>query len=292
MLGRAACLRGLLPALPAFRPAPRAGTPGVQRRATGAAVALLAALLSLAACAPGAVPSSAPVAAVPQAPTRWHAILVAGDPSLPVWDNAVERFARSMPDAASSRRFSAAGRPGAAPATIPNVLQTIAALRPGPGEGCLVFLTMHGAPGRGLAFVQSNQTLGPGPFQSALSRGCGDAPTVVVASGCYTGSFAPALAAPNRVVLTAARADRPSFGCGAGYTYTVFDSCLLDALDANAPRGWTAVSDATLACVAAEEARLRERPSEPQRSITPALAGEPIRWAPAPSSAAGAGGKR
>ena len=104
---------------------------------------------------------------------------------------------------------------------------------------------------------------------------------MAVASGCYTGHFAPALAGPSRVVLTAARADRPSFGCGAGYTDTVFDSCLPDALDANAPRGWAAVAEST-ACVLAEETRFRKRPSEPQRSVATSLANGPIRWAAAP----------
>lgn len=266
------------------RPRPLASRPsGTIRgaaRAAVARVAVVAVLLSLAACAPPSDPGSAPFVAS-SGPTRWHAVLVAADPSLPVWDNAVERFARSLPATASLRRFSAAGRPGAEPATLPAVVQAIAELRPGPGEGCLMFVTAHGVPDRGLVFAAQRQAMGPRLLDAALDRGCRDAPTVAILSGCFSGNFAPALARPNRAVLTAARADRPSFGCGAGYTYTVFDSCLLDALDVIAPRGWTAVADTTAACVSAEEARLRERPSEPQRAIAPSLANAPVRWTPA-----------
>ncbi len=236
----------------------------------------LAALVLLAACAESAWDTTRWDA------TRWHAILVAPDGSLPVWDNAVARFAGSLVEPASVRRFSVAV-PGAEPGTLDEVIRGIGNLRPGPGEGCLVFVTAHGAPGAGLVFPASRAALSPRLLDSALNRGCGAAPTVVIASGCYTGDFAgPPLARPNRVVLTAARADRPSFGCGAGFTYTVFDSCLLDALDDQARSGWGAVADAAASCVTREEARLRERPSEPRRAIPAVLRDAPIPWRPDP----------
>ncbi|MEE9405251.1 MAG: C13 family peptidase [Algisphaera sp.] len=53
----------------------------------------------------------------------------------------------------------------------------------------------------------------------------------VVLQGCYTGGFSPALArVPNLTLLTAAQADRPSFGCAAGNRVTVFGQCFADAL--------------------------------------------------------------
>ncbi|NNF89905.1 MAG: hypothetical protein HKM96_00890, partial [Boseongicola sp.] len=36
---------------------------------------------------------------------------------------------------------------------------------------------------------------------------------IIVISACYSGSFTDALAAPDRLILTAASADRTSFGC-------------------------------------------------------------------------------
>jgi hypothetical protein len=41
----------------------------------------------------------------------------------------------------------------------------------------------------------------------------GDTPTAIILSACFSGSFLPALAAPNRLIFTAAAADRNSFGC-------------------------------------------------------------------------------
>jgi hypothetical protein len=101
-------------------------------------------------------------------------------------------------------------------------------------------------------------------------------PTVVIASGCYSGSFAAGpMPAPNRIIMTAARADRPSFGCQADRTYTVFDECLLAAL----PRArlWHGVFDITNACVRQREAEMRVLPSQPQHFY-----GERVRDLPVP----------
>ncbi|MCK8786821.1 hypothetical protein M0638_20830 [Roseomonas sp. NAR14] len=216
------------------------------------------------------------------AATRFHAVLVAGDGSLPVFDNAVSGVQRGLlaagvPPAAMQRLSSqpavvAEGQ--ARPASVPAVLAAVAAMRPGPGEGCLVFATSHGAHNGG--FIVGGSTGGllfPAQLDAALQQGCGDAPTVVVISACFSGGFARGpMARPNRIVLTAARPDRPSFGCGAGYTHTVFDGCLLGALDRDAASGWVAVGRATRGCVERAEAEMGERPSEPQAYVGPAVA--------------------
>jgi len=73
-------------------------------------------------------------------------------------------------------------------------------------------------------------------------------PTVVIVSTCYSGSFATGkMARPNRVILTAARGDRPSFGCQAHRIYNFFDECLLGALPQGAT--WRSVSDGADRCV-------------------------------------------
>ena len=67
--------------------------------------------------------------------------------------------------------------------------------------------------------------LDPVRLDRALAQGCGEAPTVVVLSGCYSGIFArPPMTRPNRVILTAARIDRPSFGCSIEDQFTEFDA--------------------------------------------------------------------
>jgi hypothetical protein len=224
---------------------------------------LLLPLLILAACA--ATPPA------PAAAPRWHAVLVAGDDSLPVWDNATQRLQALLGPGAMVRRFSDRGI-GAEPADPGGALRAIAGLRPGPGEGCLVFMTMHGAPGRGLVFAPAGLDLRPGLLDRALSLGCGDAPTVAILSGCYTGIYAAApLARPNRIILTAARADRPSFGCGAGEVLTVYDECLLQAMG-QAPL-WQKIASLTAACVSRREQALRVQPSEPQLAIGDQVSG-------------------
>lgn len=211
------------------------------------------------------------------APTpRWHAVLVAGDPTLEVWDRAVERMRdrlRAGGRMATIRTFSARRErvaAGAEPAQRDAILGAIASLRPAAGEACLVFLTMHGAPQRGLALVPENSFINPANLDAALRQGCGQAPTFVVASGCFSGNFAEMpMARPNRVVLTAARADRSSFGCSPQFELTVYDRCLLDTLDA-APPNAAAVAKASSDCVALEERRQRMTPpSEPQSAIGP-----------------------
>jgi hypothetical protein len=230
----------------------------------------LLALPLLAACAVESprMPPSAAVVSEPSAAVRWHAVLVAGDPSLPVWDNATATLAQRLgPSLAGARVFSARPIPGAEPAATPAVLRAVAELRPGPGEGCLVFASMHGAPGQGLAMMVSRDYLRPAALDRALAQGCGDAPTVAILSGCYSGLYArPPLARPNRAVLTAARPDRSSFGCAPGRTFTVYDECLLGALTPGAT--WGEVAAGTEACVAAEERRRNYTPpSEPQAAL-------------------------
>ncbi|HZT50846.1 MAG TPA: hypothetical protein VFA22_02880, partial [Stellaceae bacterium] len=71
---------------------------------------------------------------------------------------------------------------------------------------------------------------------------------------------------------TAARDDRPSFGCNASLEYTVFDHCILDSI----VRGiaWTAVMDHTRVCVSGNEFDMHVREtSDPQISVGEAVAG-------------------
>lgn len=250
----------------------------VRRKRGLAAAYALALALGVSACmgADGAGADADGAAPAPS-PMHWQAILVAADGSLPVFDNAMLRLARDIGPHADIRRFSArdAGQGEIASAHTQTVLDAIAAMRPRPGEGCLVYMTSHGARDAGLYFSADDDVLRPGPLARALDAGCGAAPTVVVLSGCYSGIYAqPPVASANRIVLTAARRDRPSFGCGAGNVFTVFDDCLLGAVERGGT--WRAAFDAARVCVSAEERREDERPSEPQSSFGTAAADLPV----------------
>ena len=194
-------------------------------------------------------------------------VLVAGDDSLPVFDNAVAAMRAILPPGTHVTRLSTspgmAEQPGIASATLSHVLSAVAAMHPAAGQSCFVFATSHGAHHAGLWLSGHDEYLSPAALDHALAAGCGQAPTVVVISSCYSGSFAqPPMARPNRVVLTAARSDRSSFGCGAGRTYTVYDQCLLAALGHGDT--WQQAYASVRTCVRVQEKLDGETPSLPQ----------------------------
>ena len=255
------------------------------RGTTAGLVAAIGTLL--AGCA--AVPPPADEAKTLAAPSRYKVVLVAGDPSIRAFDNATARLGAMLQSRAGVapddiQRLSARDdvvAEGAALATAPAVLAAIARMAPGPGQGCLVFATSHGSPRVGLDLprLAAEPHLAPAALDEALTRGCGSAPTVVVVSGCFSGAYLRgAMLRPNRVVISAARADRPSFGCGAGNVFTFFDECLLGSM-ADTPAGIPsqATVAATRSCVSARE-HGRFRPSEPQSWFGPAVADLPVPW--------------
>jgi hypothetical protein len=93
---------------------------------------------------------------------------------------------------------------------------------------------------------------------------------VVIISACFSGVFVPALATPNRMVLTAARPDRSSFGCGEADKYPYFDDCFLQSMQAS--RDFPTLARSVQACVAAREVKEGMKPpSEPQVWVGPQI---------------------
>ncbi len=213
---------------------------------------------------------SLPAVAAAPAMTEWKAVLVAGDNAEPVFDNAVTAVARWLIErgvpTAAIHRFSAnpqARDSRVEPASARLVLQRIADLAARPRERCLVFVTSHGARDEGVWLAYRREFLTPDELAKALSLGCAAVPTVAIVSSCYSGEFSRGpMQAPNRIILTAARADRPSFGCQANRTFTVFDECLLATLPREAT--WRAAYAHNAACVRRREKWLSMLPSRPQ----------------------------
>jgi hypothetical protein len=87
----------------------------------------------------------------------------------------------------------------------------------------VVVLTSHGAP-EGLAVTTQgrNVQLIPPDYVRDLLRETRARLRVLVVSACYSGIFANALADDDTLVITAAAADRPSFGCEDRATWTYF----------------------------------------------------------------------
>jgi hypothetical protein len=200
---------------------------------------------------------------------RWHALLVAGDNSSPAFANGVDTLhdrlaALGIKDirllfAGDAARLSSS-------TNVRNVLSTLG------GEACLVFVTSHGEE-RGFFLRADDRLFSPAAFERALTAGCGSVPTVVVMSACHSGTFInDQTRKPNRIIMTAAAADRTSFGCGADDDYTYYDQCFLQTLD-GAATTWRELALGTRSCVDTLEQRLGVRDqSRPQLFVGAAIA--------------------
>jgi len=127
-------------------------------------------------------------------------------------------------------------------------------------DGCLVYFSTHGVPE---GIVLGNEIVSPNALAKMLNQSCGARPTVVVISACFSGVFVPKLKGPNRLIVTAARRDRTSFGCGTTDTYPYYDTCFLHTLSQT--RDFKSLALKTRECVAEMEYDTgMEPPSEPQ----------------------------
>jgi hypothetical protein len=133
--------------------------------------------------------------------------------------------------------------------------------------GCLFYLTSHGLP-QGAQVDQG--ILQPGVLATMLDQSCGARPTVVVISACFSGVYVRTLAKPNRMVLTAARPDRTSFGCGQDNKYPYFDDCFLSSM--GGARDFNGLAGTVRECVRVREITEKASPpSEPQFWVGGAL---------------------
>jgi hypothetical protein len=210
-------------------------------------------------------------------PQHWSVFLVAGDNAAPVFDNAIRRFDGLLtgPTFGPVHNFSADEMPGTDIATGDRLGAAMATIPGNATEGCLVFITSHGSRD-GVAMKADfayEQRLTPAHLEELLDGSCGTRPTVAIISACFSGIFLD-MSAPNRIILTAARSDRTSFGCGAEFDYTYYDSCLLDQ--------WPQAPDfhflyrGVVDCVREKERKLGVLPSEPQASFGAQISALPL----------------
>jgi hypothetical protein len=213
--------------------------------------------------------------------SNWAAVVVAGDfrahsggPS-EAFDNArrdvTTALAKAGFEAGNIRQFSTRperypdARPGRS--DIASIYAGLEAAAKTAKGGCLFYLTSHGAP---QGAMLDEMVLLPTVLEGVLNETCAERPTVAVISACYSGVFVPQIQAPNRMILTAARRDRTSFGCGEDDKYPYFDDCFLQSL----PRAqdFADLGKVVRTCVAdREKAEGAKPPSEPQVWIGPAL---------------------
>jgi Peptidase C13 family len=140
--------------------------------------------------------------------------------------------------------------------------------------GCLVYFSSHGEPD---GLVVGDYVVPPRALAEVVDHACGTRPTVVILSACFSGVMLPPLKGPNRMILTAARRDRTSFGCGQADRYPYFDQCVLESLPASSD--FPGLGRAVQACVAAREKKEGVTPaSHPQLWIGPTAQTSLPRW--------------
>lgn len=192
-------------------------------------------------------------------------------------------FAREAREAANvlSRRYNAKGRtlvlagPDGRSAGLPKgSIQSLMVALAGMAEAMdqsedvlVLYTTSHGLP-QGLAYHYGDTGYGilsPHRMRDTL-RDLGIKRRILIISACYSGVFVPYLASPDGAVLTAARADRTSFGCAAENDWTYFG----DALINNAlrkPQGLAAAAEQARDAISGWERASRVPASHPQIAI-------------------------
>ena len=239
-------------------------------RAVAAVIGLLVLLFS---------PASATFAGGPF--SNWTAVVIAGDfhahsgGPTEAFDNARRDVTKTLAgmgfQSASIQQFSVRPEryPAEAPArakaqTIYEALRTRAETAK---SGCLFYISTHGSPE---GVILGKELLRPHLLAAMLNEACPARPSIVVISACFSGVFIPPLQKPDRLILTAARPDRASFGCGESDKYPFFDECFLSA--APGARDFAALGAGVQACVSRKEKETGAEPaSEPQIWVGPAL---------------------
>jgi hypothetical protein len=133
-----------------------------------------------------------------------------------------------------------------------------------PAEDIAVLvLTSHGGPeGIGIVAGRRRLLLTPDNVRTLLAATRAQH-RVLIVSACYSGIFARELADDRTLVITAAAADKPSFGCQDGATWTYFGDAFFNKALRNESRLDAAYEQART-LVTARERREGFDPSDPQ----------------------------
>ena len=221
--------------------------------------------------------------------SQWAVVLVAGDyrahsgaPSK-VFDNArhdlAAAFAKIGFAKANMVQFSVDYDEGTQHVAIPDIAAAMTGVAARAKAGCLIYFTSHGVPD---GIIMGETVLGPRVMREMVNNACGKRPAVIVMSACYSGQFVAPLQADNRIIMTASRPDRTSFGCGELDHYTFFDDCFLRALPMAGD--FPGLGGQVQQCVAVREQEMKATPpSEPQVNVGAAVTFT-LRWRDVPAT--------
>lgn len=216
----------------------------------------------------------------------WAAVVVAGDhrahdgSPAEVFDNGRRDIVNDLIALGFNRdniaQFSVVpdAHPGTQASDPGSIASSLFDLSSRTSSGCFVYITSHGSPE---GVVIGDGLWAPKKLARAVDNACGGRPTVVMISACFSGVFVPSLAAPERLVVTAARPDRTSFGCGNTDKYTYFDQCVLQSFGSTGD--FPDLATSAKACVAAREKQMGAAPpSDPQIALGATAAADLPRW--------------
>lgn len=177
------------------------------------------------------------IAALPASTPRseLYTLTLAGDGKQSVFlreadyvaDLLSERFAAYGRITLANHRDHLADRPLATRENLRRAVQAIAE-RSGPEDLVFIYLTSHGSRTHELNLDQPRLQLAdlPASDLADLLEPLAERHKVVVISACYSGGFIPALKNDKTLLMTAARADRVSFGCSEEADFTYFGRAL------------------------------------------------------------------
>jgi hypothetical protein len=156
-------------------------------------------------------------------------------------------FGREATESAKilSRRYQAVGRtlvmtanadevmtgpPQASPPNIAAALAGVAAKMNLKEDVLILFATTHGGADVGLVYRDTDKGFGMiAPVHlAAMLDGLGIERRMIILSACFSGVFLNDVAKEDSVVVTAAAADRTSFGCEPGNDWTFFGDAFLN----------------------------------------------------------------
>jgi hypothetical protein len=217
-----------------------------------------------------------------------YAVAFGGDASEDVFRNEVDYFAQLMP-----QRFDATGHtltllnhparsdaiPLATATNLDRALRDLGERMDREQDILFLYLTSHGSEEHEFFVNQPPlplDQLDPASLRAILDRS-GIRWRVIVLSACYSGGFIDALRDPHTLVLTAARADRPSFGCGATSQITWFGKAFL-AQALNDTTDFVAAHDQARRSIRTWERADEIRASHPQIDLGAQIGPHLARW--------------
>src|SRR6187402_3070387 len=220
--------------------------------------------------------------------TNIYAVAFGGDGSEDVFRNEVEYF-----DTLVSKRFASPGhtlvlennpaslttRPLASWTNLEGAVDGLAKVMDPREDILVVYVATHGGSDHSLLVDMDPiplDQIDPDGLSEILSRHAFRWKVVVV-NACYSGGFVPNLSGPGTLVMTSARTDRTSFGCGVDSDITYFGRAwLVDGL--NTTPDFVEAFDKAKTEIAAWEKKGALEASEPQIAIGDGIEDKLAAW--------------